>query len=103
MNIDAQIEDLRVRNKTYQKCISDNDKKISELLAEKAKAAQKPKVSDHAVLRYIERHLRIDVENIRGQLLTPKVVSAMNAGCTGYKINGGTLKFSGKTVTTYIE
>lgn len=103
MNIDAQIDDLRSRNKTYQKCISDNDKKITELLAEKAKLAQKPKVSDHAVLRYIERHLNIDVESIRGGLLTPQVISAMNIGCTGYKFNGGTLKFNGKTVTTYIE
>lgn len=103
MSLDAQIDDLRARNKNLQRTISENDKKITELLAEKTKAAQKPKVSDHAVLRYIERHIGIDVEAIRDQLLTPQVISAMNIGCTGYKINGGTLKFNGKTVTTYIE
>lgn len=61
-----------------------------------------PRVSDHAVLRFLERKHGFDFEAVRKSLLTPAVVQAMNVGAEGVRIEGGTLKISDKCVTTFI-
>lgn len=82
------------------------DKLRNELASVKERIAEmsaKARISDHAVLRYLERKYGFDFENVRGEMLTPYVVAAMDAGVEGVKMNGGTLKIKGRTVTTYIE
>tara|TARA_B100002049_G_scaffold210911_1_gene173627 strand:+ start:525 stop:752 length:228 start_codon:yes stop_codon:yes gene_type:complete len=37
----------------------------------------KPRVSDHALVRYLERVRGLDVEAIRAEILTPRTVDAM--------------------------
>lgn len=39
-----------------------------------------PKVSDHAVLRYLERSIGLDVDAVREAILTPFVRAAIEAG-----------------------
>jgi hypothetical protein len=95
--------------KELQERISVIDRRMNALNEEK-KAISKdiefikktPKVSDHAVIRYLERKMNFDFEDIRAKLLTPTVVSAMEIGVEGIKIDGGTLKIRDKTVVTFI-
>lgn len=61
-----------------------------------------PRVSDHAVLRFLERKHGFDFETVRKSLLTPAVIQAMSVGAEGVRIEGGTLKISDKCVTTFI-
>lgn len=42
--------------------------------------ARHPKVTDHAVLRWMERHLLIDVEAVRASILTPERIDAIRCG-----------------------
>ena len=46
---------------------------VCQELAKRLKPASEPKVSDHALLRYIERIMEIDIEAIRASILTDAV------------------------------
>ncbi|MNU42707.1 hypothetical protein D3C71_314730 [compost metagenome] len=39
-------------------------------------------VTDHALLRWIERHLQVDIEALRASILTPSVVEAIECGAS---------------------
>jgi predicted nuclease with TOPRIM domain len=82
------------------------DKLRNELAGVKQRIAalsEKPRVSDHAVIRYLERRFDFDFEHVRQELLTPTVLAAMDSGIEGVKALGGTLKLKGRTVVTYVD
>ncbi len=45
-------------------------------------------VSDHAIIRYLERKFNLDIEAIREEILTPERLSAIKAGATKIKTDG---------------
>jgi hypothetical protein len=47
-----------------------------------------PRVSLHALLRYLERGKGVDVEGARREILTPAVAQAIRRGATGFILNG---------------
>lgn len=62
-------------------------------------------VSDHAVLRYLERVKGIDVEAVRREIAEagPIVDAAAKIGCDTVKLgNGARLKLKGNTVATVL-
>jgi len=59
-------------------------------------------VSDHAVLRYIERILLIDVDAIRAHLDSPAVATAASFGCETVVMHDCRLRLKGDTVATVI-
>ena len=63
----------------------------------------KPAVSDHALVRYLERKYDFDSDAIRKEILSPEVESAMRAGADGCKSHGGRFKFREMTVVTYVH
>lgn len=109
-DLDRRIDALKADKKPLTDQIGNIDRTISKLNAERAtytdrlqEMAQKPRVSDHAVIRYLERKYGFTFEDIRAEMLTPVVLRAMEVGADGVQLNGGTLKISGKTITTYVE
>lgn len=61
-------------------------------------------VTDHAVLRYLERHHGIDVEAIRAQLNVPGIDIAAAFGCATVKLGDGSrLKLKGDVACTCFE
>ena len=64
---------------------------------------QKHNVSDHAVLRYLERVCGVDIEGIRRGLLTSEVKAAMRLKATSVTIQGVTFRLDGNCVVTVIE
>lgn len=61
-------------------------------------------VSDHAVLRYLERVQRIDVEAVRRKLAVEAVDVAAQLGCDTVVLGDGTrLKLHGDVVATVLE
>ncbi len=62
------------------------------------------KVSDHAVLRYMERVMHIDVEAIRAKIAVPGIDTAAAFGCGTVKMGDGSrLRLRGDIVCTVIE
>lgn len=59
-------------------------------------------VSDHALVRYIERVLNIDVEQLRREI-GRRVDRGVELGATGVEIEGFLYKLSDGHVTTVLE
>jgi hypothetical protein len=47
-----------------------------------------PIVSNHAILRFLERVHGVDVESVRKRILTPLVIEAVKAGATRITVEG---------------
>jgi hypothetical protein len=45
------------------------------------------RVSDHAIVRYLERHYKMDIQAIRDEILTPTTKAAIAAGSHKFKRN----------------
>lgn len=61
-------------------------------------------VTDHAVLRYLERHHGIDVEGIRARLNVPAIDIAAGFSCATVKLGDGSrLKLKGSVACTCFE
>lgn len=104
--IDALVEEGAPIRAQLANIDRQRDKLRNELSAVKARIGQmqeKPRVSDHALVRYLERKYGFDFENVRNEMLTPTILSAMEIGAEGVKFNGGLVKIKGRTVVTYVE
>ncbi|MDO6966955.1 hypothetical protein [Rhizobium alvei] len=79
------------------------EKKADEIDAEIKRREQNdaivPTVSDHALLRYIERVHEVDIEQIRGILLE-KAEAAIKAGASAVRLDDCTLVIRGSSVVT---
>jgi hypothetical protein len=61
-------------------------------------------VSDHAVLRYLERVKGVDVAGARAALAVPSIDQAARFGCNTIVMGDGTrLKLNGDVVATVLE
>ena len=86
------------------------DKERGRIEAEKKRledmlvaAREEIRVSDHAVIRYLERHCGFDFEEVRAEILSPIVRNAVNAGAAGVKMEEGTFKIQQRTITTFFS
>lgn len=59
-------------------------------------------VSDHAVLRYVQRVLGIDTEAIRAEIRLA-VENGVELGASGVRKGNTTYKLTGQTVVTVLE
>lgn len=75
----------------------------TELRRREASDALVPTISDHALLRYIERTCGVNVEDLKAQLLTDAVVMAIKSGATAVKSPVGTMVIKGSTVVTFLD
>lgn len=73
---------------------------IRDEIERRNRPAPVPRVSDHALLRYLERVKDVDIEAARAEILTPAVTAAIIQGASGVIV--GKVKFvvSGATITT---
>jgi hypothetical protein len=62
-----------------------------------------PTISDHALLRYIERVYGVDIEAMKAALLTPSVITAIKVGASAVKSPVGTMVIKGSTVVTFLD
>lgn len=62
-----------------------------------------PKVSDHALIRYFERHHGLCFNATRQEILTPSVRAAIKCGADGVKTDAGTFKIRDNVVTTFTK
>lgn len=67
-----------------------------------SKRARNVPVTDHAVLRYLERHGYVDVEAARRQIFA-ECQEALNSGATKLQINGTEYRMENGVVITVIS
>lgn len=106
--LEAQIEAIRTetaeRLKTPLESLSRLKTALDEINHElsdrRARDAMVPSISDHALLRYIERVHGIDIQALRQGLLTDNTVKAIKAGAAAVKTEECTLVIRDMTVVT---
>lgn len=59
-------------------------------------------ISDHAVVRYLERVMKVDVERVRREI-GRRVDRGAELGASGVEIDGLVFKLQDGTVTTVLE
>jgi hypothetical protein len=60
----------------------------AEISARRKKPEVEPGVTDHALLRYMERVMGFDVEGLRQKIMTPQLASAIKSGVARYHADG---------------
>lgn len=75
---------------------------IGELKKELAAIDREPRITDHAVLRYLERFYGFNIEEVRSRLMTRNVVAGIQMGANAISIEGGKLMVTDNVVTTFI-
>ena len=110
IDIDDELLRLKGEQQVIRNQASETDKRLSRLNNEKAlietqlgRIQGDPEVTDHAIIRYLERKYGFDVDAIRQEIMTPELKSAIKAGAAGWKVEGGTFKIVGAKVVTFIR
>lgn len=73
---------------------------IDTELERRTRPAPEVRLSEHALLRFIERICDIDVEEIRARILSPAVVAAVQAGASAVTIENVKFIVKGNTIIT---
>ncbi len=93
--LSAKLEGLKIQKSTLDKEISATNQNISNIKQkiDKLKDNGNLIVSEHAIIRYIERVLGIDIEEINSKILTEEIVKQVEILGNGtYSVNEGEFK-----------
>jgi hypothetical protein len=94
--IEAQVSSLRAEISRQTQHLNT----IKNEVERRNTPAPEPRVSDHALLRYMERVMGLPVEDIRNSILTPAVSAAIQAGASGVQLGGVKFVVKGCTIVT---
>lgn len=72
-------------------------------LDRRSRGAAEPRISDHAVLRFMERGMGFDIDALRRRLLNDTVKAAMKAGAKTVTVEGVRLVVQGNVITTVLD
>ena len=98
---------IKAKQKPLRKQISALDSDISKAEERLRKSQEilatfkaEPKITDHAVIRYLERVHNFSFEEIKSDLLSENVVFAIKSGAKAVKKDGYNLVIKGNSVVT---
>ncbi len=94
--LNSQVTGLRIeiQNFTHEASAIDNE------LRRRSIPVQEPRLSDHAILRYIERAFNIDIDAIKERIMTPDVVQAIKNGASAVTVEGIKFKIKDNAIIT---
>lgn len=107
------IDQLRVESGRLEALIGPLERQLQDArrglnavrseLERRLRPSVSPRVSDRAVVQYLNLVLGFDVEAVRELMLTDGVKSAMRAGALTVPIEGARLRLDGNVVVTVID
>ncbi|MBK68008.1 MAG: hypothetical protein CMP22_07765 [Rickettsiales bacterium] len=108
MNNQKRLDDLQVLIASEKEDVKRRQRRISLLEREAVEIAKRlsnkknniPRISDHALVRYLERVKKIDVDAIRKEILTDDVIAHINTGCKAINRGPYSFKIDNKTIIT---
>ena len=97
-------EKTRINDELSQLNVKASELKLlrDKAIAEIQQANVKVTVSDHAIIRYIERVMALDIESIRKRILTDTVCQAVKLGAKSVKTADATFVVSGNVIVTVV-
>lgn len=93
----ARIE-VRDKSRTFSRLESEYNALLTKVQAEQAA----PRISDHAVIRYLERKHGFCFEDIRADMMTDRVKLGMDMGAHRVGYDGGKLVIKNRCAVTWI-
>lgn len=101
--LETEIAELKKSIDTQRKDLDNKVRSLQEVEKETRLVLNvKPVVSEHAILRYVERVLKIDIKTIETEILSTEVINAietLHSGKIPFK-DGMTLVVKDKTIVT---
>jgi hypothetical protein len=114
-----EIESLKSKIETIHGRISEHQREMTalqgevaqmeamrrSLLAEverRSRPTEDVRITDHALLRYVERVFKIDVDALRRQILTDGVVKGIEHGASTITVNGIQFRVKDRSIVTVI-
>lgn len=87
--LEAELSRLEVERKEASKACDDVRGKLQSVIRQISEASRNPCVSEHAIIRYMERVLGFDIESIKTAILNPQVLAMIESlGDGEFPING---------------
>ncbi len=97
----------RGERKADMRAAAQANEKLRRIRPEIEQRAQRPvvepSVSDHALIRYLERGLNYDVEDLRQHILRPEVRAAIQAGVRDIPFENVVLRVENSMIVTVLE
>lgn len=78
-------------------------KAVQEELARRTRPRPNPRLSDHALMRYFERIYKVDLDKVRAEIMTPAVISAIEAGAKAVIVNGLRMPIENYCIVTVLD
>lgn len=100
--LQKEIESQRLLVSQGQKTLSALEREQKELTVFLNTPSQVIGVSDHALIRYLERKYGFNFQQYRDEILTPDRVSAIQAGAQTITANGIKMKVDKNTIVTVL-
>ena len=114
-----EIEDLKAKIETIHGRIAEHQREMTALQGEVAQMEatrrsllaeverrSRPtvdvRITDHALLRYVERIFRIDVDTVRREILTDGVAKCIELGASTITVNGVQFRVKDRSIVTVI-
>ena len=111
--LDAMVTRLELQKERLEQSIaemkSERGRVIEDLtrarnaLNKRSQKPEGPRVTNHALLRFLERITQISVQDVERMILSADNVAAIEAGATRITANGITLVIKDKAVVTVLE
>lgn len=107
--IEFRIHEIAQAKRRISKEMSELDsestrlkRELEALEAARAELRNGVVISDHALVRWLERHHGMDLEVYRREMVSPALRDAVAAGISGLKTAQGTFKIKDGVVTTFL-
>lgn len=111
--LDAMVTRLELQKERLEQSIaemkSERGRVIEDLtrarnaLNKRSQKPEGPRVTNHALLRFLERITQISVQDVERMILSADNVAAIEAGASRITANGITLVIKDKAVVTVLE
>lgn len=98
----VMIDELETSVKVGQRNLANAREEMNQITLSLIDVNDSIKVSDHAILRYLERKYNLDIKGIRKEILTPAIIQAIKAGAKAVKVDGMDFKIKNNIITTSI-
>lgn len=115
----GEIESLKLKIETIHGRISEYQREMTALQGEvaqmeamrrtllaeverRSRPAEGVRITDHALLRYVERVFKIDVDALRRQILTDGVAKGIELGASTITVNGIQFRVKDRSIVTVI-
>ena len=97
----SDLERQQIRDEVMAECIAAANETFPDLRHIEMDK-QTSSVTDHAVIRYLERVKGIDIERIRKEIETPTVRAALRIGASGVRSKGVQYVIKGGKIVTVL-